>query len=111
MQLPIIHTDLGEATLTTDHAASSYGQPVVVDAVGRAYGPGDLLGYIHLRGVRSDYTAEQLAWLDDQIIQTTVAAERHPISEAHWAYGASTKTHGQLVAIERILGQPLARNR
>jgi hypothetical protein len=27
--------------LTTDHAASSYGQPVLVDGEGRAHGPGD----------------------------------------------------------------------
>jgi hypothetical protein len=28
--------------LTTDHAASSYGQPVLIDPDGRAYGPGDI---------------------------------------------------------------------
>lgn len=28
-------------TLTTDHPSSSYGQPVLVDGEGRAYGPGD----------------------------------------------------------------------
>lgn len=29
--------------LTTDHSASSYGQPVLVDPDGKAYGPGDIL--------------------------------------------------------------------
>jgi len=29
--------------LTTDHSASSYGQPVLVDPDGNAYGPGDIL--------------------------------------------------------------------
>lgn len=28
--------------LTTDHAASSYGKPVLVSPTGRAYGPGDI---------------------------------------------------------------------
>lgn len=28
-------------TLTTDHASSSYGRPVVVDADGNAHGPSD----------------------------------------------------------------------
>ena len=28
-------------TLTTDHPASSYGQPVIVSATGQAYGPGE----------------------------------------------------------------------
>lgn len=28
--------------ITTDHASSSYGQPVLVDPDGRAYGPGDI---------------------------------------------------------------------
>lgn len=28
--------------LTTDHAASSYGQPVLVDPDGNTYGPGDI---------------------------------------------------------------------
>ena len=33
---------VGEGTLTTDHAASSYGQPVLVYE-GTAYGPGDVI--------------------------------------------------------------------
>lgn len=28
--------------ITSDHAASSYGQPVLVDPTGKAYGPGDI---------------------------------------------------------------------
>lgn len=34
-----------EATLTTDHAAASYGQAVIVRD-GRVYGPGDLPGVV-----------------------------------------------------------------
>lgn len=34
-------TRIGEGLLTDEHAASSYGQPILVVA-GRAYGPGDL---------------------------------------------------------------------
>lgn len=30
--------------ITTDHAASSYGQPVLVSPDGRAFGPGDIAG-------------------------------------------------------------------
>lgn len=33
----------GGWSLTTDHSASSYGQPVLVSPAGDAYGPGDLL--------------------------------------------------------------------
>lgn len=29
--------------ITTDHASSSYNQPVLVDPNGTAYGPGDIL--------------------------------------------------------------------
>ena len=37
-----IETDQGDqVTLTTEHAASSYGQLVVVDDQGNAHGPGD----------------------------------------------------------------------
>lgn len=38
----VIGTDQGdEVTLTTEHAASSYGQLVLVDDQGNAHGPGD----------------------------------------------------------------------
>ena len=30
-------------TLTTNHSASSYGQPVLVDETGRAFGPADIV--------------------------------------------------------------------
>lgn len=40
-----MHTNLAPSwDLTTDHAASSYGQPVLVNrGTGEAYGPGDVL--------------------------------------------------------------------
>lgn len=40
--------------LTTDHAASSYGQPVLVDPDGQAYGPGDIRKRIY----QADYARE-----------------------------------------------------
>lgn len=54
--------------LTTDHAASSYGQPVlVVDGV--AHGPGDLLpdGQIAALAVRDELEIAALAIDDEQI--------------------------------------------
>jgi hypothetical protein len=40
-----MHTNLAPSwELTTDHAASSYGQPVLVNrGTGKTYGPGDIL--------------------------------------------------------------------
>jgi len=38
------HPVLGHFYLTTDHAASSYGIPVLVGPDNTAYGPGDILG-------------------------------------------------------------------
>lgn len=40
--------------LTTDHASSSYGIPVLVDDFGNAYGPGDNLSS---RGPASDFAS------------------------------------------------------
>lgn len=42
MQLEYVGSPYPEAQLTTEHAASSYGQPVLV-IDGEAFGPGDLL--------------------------------------------------------------------
>jgi len=42
MMKKVYHPDLGNCVLTTKHAASSYGQPVLVDRSGKAYGCGDL---------------------------------------------------------------------
>ena len=44
--------------LTTDHSASSYNQPVLVDPQGNAYGPGDIIP--QLVGVREAATI--LGW-------------------------------------------------
>jgi hypothetical protein len=40
--------------LTTDHSSSSYGQPVLVDPDGNAYGPGDIRKRIY----QADYARE-----------------------------------------------------
>ena len=56
-----IHTLAGNYRLTTDHAASSYGYPVLVGGDGQAYGPGDLLP----DGTpAADLAAEALAMLE-----------------------------------------------
>lgn len=65
---------------TTDHAASSYGQPVLVDdETGTAYGPGDLL--------TAGQTAENLG-----------INERHVRRIAH-AHGVGVTINGRLMAI------------
>ncbi len=43
--------------ITTDHAASSYGQPVLVSPSGQAYGPGDIESEKH----RGKYTQSALS--------------------------------------------------
>lgn len=43
---------MGRSILSTEHAASSYGIPVLVDAEGNAYGPADIIS-----------PADELAWL------------------------------------------------
>lgn len=42
MQLEYVGSPYPEAVLTTEHSASSYGQPVLLIG-GEAFGPGDLL--------------------------------------------------------------------
>lgn len=68
---------------TTDHAASSYGQPVLVnDATGTAYGPGDILSTAqvaeilaidssHVRRLARDHGIGRL--LSDRVAVMTVA--------------------------------------
>lgn len=50
--------------LTTDHAASSYGQPVLVDPDGVAYGPRDIQGS---QMVGQKEIAEMLGWSKQQV--------------------------------------------
>ena len=45
--------------ITTDHSASSYNQPVLVDPAGQAYGPGDIINR-DLIGLRE--AAAMLGW-------------------------------------------------
>ena len=60
---------LGLVTLTTEHSASSYGQPVLIDKSGNVYGPGEVpRGYLNGFYDRKDYTPDQIAWLDDLIV-------------------------------------------
>lgn len=119
MDIPVIHTDLGTGVLTTDHAASSYGQPVLV-VDGRAYGPNDTVavpdgfrsidrplwvGYLHRVPDRA-YTAQELA----DVHRLIVDAHLHRSSEyRQWVFGASLKTREQLDDIESRLGTTLFR--
>lgn len=50
-------------TMTTDHAGSSYGQPVIVGEDGTAYGPGDCLdgGWAGAPGAPRDRDLEAAA--------------------------------------------------
>lgn len=50
--------------LTTDHATSSYGQPVLVAPDGRAFGPGDILATDY---VGQKEIAEMLGWSKQQV--------------------------------------------
>ena len=49
--------------LTTDHSASSYNQPVLVNPSGQAFGPGDILGEI----VGLAEAADILEWSKQQV--------------------------------------------
>ena len=50
--------------LTTDHAASCYGQPVLVDPDGKAYGPGDIR---HHDYIGQKEIADMLGWSKQQV--------------------------------------------
>ena len=52
MNAQISNPILGECSLTTEHAASSYGIPVLIDAIGNAYGPADTVA-----------PADELSWI------------------------------------------------
>jgi len=124
MKIRVCHSSAGPGWLTTEHVASSYGQPVLV-LDGQAYGPGDEIpapnsgtwagsglrttiahSYLH-RDRTHTYTAEELAWVDEYIIRDHV--ERVPYGTS-WKFGASFKTASQLAEIERRIGKrvPLA---
>jgi hypothetical protein len=51
-------------TVTTEHAQSSYGQPVIVDSDGHVYGPGDLQGHIQLYEEHAEHISalENAGW-------------------------------------------------
>ena len=92
--------------LTTEHTASSYGQPVLV-----AEDNGEVIGteeqmptsYIHLRRPRADYSQEQMEWLDDLIVRQFNLPYEH-----RWHFGATCKTAEQLRRIESNLGRKVA---
>lgn len=125
MQIRVTHSDAGSGMLTTDHAAASYGQPVLVLDEGGVYGPGDWIKEIHdpqygcltlggghgvpanaylHRTPEHPYAAEELAWIDDYIVRSTAESWRH---ESTWHFGASLKTAEQLAEVERRIGKRL----
>jgi len=54
-------------TLTTDHASSSYGVPVLVDLDGNGYGPSDIIPGV----------GDGLDWLKETAAQVVLDARRH----------------------------------
>ena len=103
MKVRVMQSDIGDCWLTDEHAASSYGQPVIVDDDGQVYGPRDVHGYIHKAGKPRnllryentvpvydrewepiEYTPEETRWIEDLYIArvTTYAPNT-------WAFGAS----------------------
>jgi hypothetical protein len=67
---------MAKMTLTTEHAASSYGIPVLVDEAGNAYGPDDKMPAI---------PGDPLAWLDETcaIAVLNFLAEADDYKRAH----------------------------
>ena len=113
MKIRMINTDVGDGHLTTEHSASSYGQPVFVADDGAVYGPGDLNGYLHkVDGV--EYTPEALQWVHDYIVRTHLKdCVRHGDGMDGrwlvWICGATWKTTAQLAEIERRNGERMIR--
>ena len=116
MKIRMYHTDIGDGYLTTEHSASSYGQPVFVGDDGTAYGPGDSYprhgcntGYLHrVDGV--EYSEEDVQWVHEYIVRTHLS---DCLRRTHgpyprrlvWEFGASWKTAAQLEEIERRNGK------
>ena len=58
---PLTYFDDHGSELTTEHAASSYGMPVLVRGDGKVYGPGDLPGVVLHLSATNDADAELIA--------------------------------------------------
>ena len=86
-------------TLTTDHSASSYGQPVLVDETGRAFGPADIV----VPGTK------------DGFFQSTTAADAVRSAYGNWADGRPedavadiAKAHEGLGTLDKMTADELA---
>ena len=121
MNIRMNHTGIGDGHLTTEHGASSYGQPVFVADDGAVYGPGDKFpryncntGYLHkVDGI--EYSADDVQWVHDYIVRTHLNdCVRHGNGiEGRWlvwTFGASWKTAEQLAEIERLNGERMVLN-
>jgi hypothetical protein len=122
MNIRMHHTDIGDGYLTTEHSASSYGQPVFVADSGTAYAPGDKYpryncntGYLHQVG-DVEYTAEEIQWVHDYIVRTHLDGVRRHSDEGInsrnlvWMFGTSWVTAEQLAEIERRNGERMVLN-
>lgn len=102
MKIKMFHTDIGEGYLTTEHPASSYGQPVFVADDGSVYGPGDKFprhrcntGYLHRSDI--EYGEDDVQWVHDYIVWTHLKE----YNGVRWKFGSTWKTAAQLAEIER----------
>jgi len=107
-QIPAHHTQLGRGVLDTRGAtADNYLEPRFVRTDGSEVSTADdVCGYLH-RAEGVEYTAEQLAWIDDYIAVTALADKPFD-GPWPWCFGATFKTAEQLEEIERRLGRSLA---
>ncbi len=93
-----------EARLTTEHSASSHGQPVLVrESDGAVFGTGDVIAYYLHRVEGADYTPEQEAWIGGLIIAAHVAGPGD--RSHHYRFGATWKDEAQLREIEKQLAE------
>lgn len=121
MKIRMHHTDIGGGYLTTEHSASSYGQPVFVSDDGNVYGPGDKFpryncntGYLH-KVYGAEYSEEDIQWVHDYIVRTHLKdCVRHGDGMEGrwmvWTFGATWKTAAQLTEIESRNGERMTRN-
>ena len=113
MKIRMHHTDIGDGHLTTEHSASSYGQPVFVADDGSVYGPGAKFpryncnaGYLHkVDGI--EYSDDDVQWVHDYIVRTHVNMGGRWLV---WTFGATWKTAAQLADIERLNGERMVLN-
>lgn len=96
--------------LDTRGAADDYLEPRFIreDGSEATVEDADACGYLH-RAEGVEYTADQLAWVDEYIVATAMA-EKSFAGPWPWLFGASFKTAAQLEEIERRLGRRLPLN-